>query len=144
MSWKHPFFVLCFILFFALTTKAQPNLSSETTTGNVTWKIPTSVQDLEVKSRKLTEQPGYRIQIFLGSLDEAKKFRQDYIFNHPGALVYLSQNIPDHVLRLGNFLSKADAREALKEIRREIPSAFIVDDKVEPPRIEINENGQKD
>jgi hypothetical protein len=144
MSLKCVFFGFLMILLGPLWSWAQPNLSSETTTGNVIWKIPTPVQDLEVKSRKLTEQPGYRIQIFLGSLDEAKKFRQDYIFNHPGALIYLSQNIPDHVLRLGNFLSKAEAREALKEVRREIPSAFIVDDLVEPPRIEIKENDQKD
>lgn len=144
MSLKCLFFGFLMTLLGPLWSWAQPNLSSETTTGNVTWKIPTPVQDLEVKSRKLTEQPGYRIQIFLGSLDEAKKFRQDYIFNHPGALIYLSQNIPDHVLRLGNFLSKAEAREALKEVRREIPSAFIVDDLVEPPRIEIKENDQKD
>ncbi|MEN9334101.1 MAG: hypothetical protein RLY35_1281 [Bacteroidota bacterium] len=144
MSLKCLFFGFLMTLLGPLWSWAQPNLSSETTTGNVTWKIPTPVQDLEVKSRKLTEQPGYRIQIFLGSLDEAKKFRQDYIFNHPGALIYLSQNIPDHVLRLGNFLSKAEAKEALKEVRREIPSAFIVDDLVEPPRIEIKENGPKD
>jgi hypothetical protein len=131
-------------LFFFQSALSQPNLSSETTSGNVTWKVPTGVQELELKSRKLTEQPGYRIQIFIGNLDDAKKFRQDYIFNHPGALVYLSQNIPDHVLRLGNYLSKTEAREALKEVRREIPSAFIVDDLVEPPRIDINQNGQKD
>jgi hypothetical protein len=45
---------------------------------------------------------------------------------------------------LGNYLSKSEAREALKNVRKEIPSAFIVDDLVEPPRIEINQNGQKD
>jgi hypothetical protein len=131
-------------LFFFQSAMSQPNLSSETTSGNVSWKVPTAVQELEIKSRKLTEQPGYRIQIFIGNLDDAKKFRQDYIFNHPGSLVYLSQNIPDHVLRLGNYLSKTEAREALKEVRGEIPSAFIVDDLVEPPRIDINQNGQKD
>lgn len=131
-------------LFFFQSAMSQPNLSSETTSGNVSWKVPTAVQELEMKSRKLTEQPGFRIQIFIGNLDDAKKFRQDYIFNHPGALVYLSQNIPDHVLRLGNYLSKTEAREALKEVRREIPSAFIVDDLVEPPRIDLNQNGLKD
>lgn len=115
---------------------AQPNLSSETTSGKVSWQVPKSIQDLEKKSRKLSEQPGYRIQIFLGSLDDAKKFRQQYIINHPGSLIYLSQNIPDHVLRLGNYLSRAEAQDALKSVRREIPSAFIVDDMVEPPRIE--------
>ena len=134
-------FVALFVFQSAMT---QPNLSSETTSGNVTWRIPSSVKDLEVKSRKLTEQPVYRIQIFIGPLDDAKKFRQQYIFNHPGSLVYLSQNIPDHVLRLGNYLSKTEAKEALKDVRREIPSAFIVDDLVEPPRIDINQNGQKD
>lgn len=132
------------LLFLFQSAKSQPNLSYETTSGYVTWKVPSSVQELELKSRKLSEQPGYRIQIFIGSLDDAKKFRQDYIFNHPGALVYLSQNIPDHVLRLGNYLSKVEARDALKEVRKEIPSSFIVDDMVEPPRIEINSNDQKD
>jgi len=144
MTGMRQFFCGFVALFFFQSAMSQPNLSSETTSGNVSWKVPTAVQELEMKSRKLTEQPGYRIQIFIGSLDDAKKFRQDYIFNHPGSLVYLSQNIPDHVLRLGNYLSKTEAREALKEVRREIPSAFIVDDLVEPPRIDINQNGQKD
>jgi hypothetical protein len=138
--------IICVLVLWFLfqPAKSQPNLSYETNSGYVTWKVPSSVQELELKSRKLSEQPGYRIQIFIGSLDDAKKFRQDYIFNHPGALVYLSQNIPDHVLRLGNYLSKVEAREALKEVRKEIPSSFIVDDMVEPPRIEINSNDQKD
>jgi len=140
MTEKRSLFCGFVVLFFFQTAISQPNLSFETTSGNVTWKVPTAVQELELKSRKLSEQQGYRIQIFIGSLDDAKKFRQDYIFNHPGALVYLSQNIPDHVLRLGNYLSKVEAREALKEVRKEIPSSFIVDDMVEPPRIEINSN----
>jgi hypothetical protein len=42
-------------------------------------------------------------------------------------------------LRLGNYLSKSEAREALKEVRKEIPSAFIVDDMVEPPRIDLKD-----
>ena len=112
-----------------------PNLSK----GSVRWVVPEKVQQVDYKNRKLTTQSGYRIQIFIGPLDQAKKFRQDYIAAHPGSLIYLSQNIPDHVLRLGNYLSKADAREALKEVRREIPSAFIVDDMVEPPRIDLKD-----
>ena len=144
MTEKRQFFCGFMALFLFQAAMSQPNLSSETTSGNVTWKVPTGVQELEMKSRKLTEQAGYRIQIFLGNLEDAKKFRQEFISSHPGSLVYLSQNIPDHVLRLGNYLSKKEATEALKVVRKEIPSAFIVDDLVEPPRIEINPKDQKD
>lgn len=107
--------------------------------GSVRWIVPDKVQQVDYKNRKLTTQSGFRIQIFIGPLDQAKKFRQDYIATHPGSLIYLSQNIPDHVLRLGNYLSKSEAREALKEVRKEIPSAFIVDDMVEPPRIDLKD-----
>ncbi|MEY2938607.1 MAG: hypothetical protein RL062_1196 [Bacteroidota bacterium] len=107
--------------------------------GGVRWIVSEKVQQIDYKNRKLTTQTGYRIQIFIGPLDDAKKFRQDYIASHPGSLIYLSQNIPDHVLRLGNYLSKSEAREALKEVRKEIPSAFIVDDMVEPPRIDLKD-----
>ena len=144
MAIKHHFLCGFVLMFFVHSALSQPNLYSETTSGNVSWQVPKSIQELEKKSRKLSEQPGYRIQIFLGSLDEAKKFRQQYILNHPGSLIYLSQNIPDHVLRLGNYLSRAEAQDALKNVRREIPSAFIVDDMVEPPRIESDENEDKD
>jgi hypothetical protein len=144
MSKIHQIFILIVVLSLFQTAFSQPNLSSETTSGNVSWKVPSGVKELEKKSRKLTEQAGYRIQIFLGNLEDAKKFRQEFISSHPGSLVYLSQNIPDHVLRLGNYLSKKEANEALKVVRKEIPSAFIVDDLVEPPRIEINPNDQKD
>ncbi len=107
--------------------------------GSVKWLVSDKVQQVDYKNRKLTTQSGYRIQIFIGPLDQAKKFRQDYIAAHPGSLIYLSQNIPDHVLRLGNYLSKSEARDDLKEVRKEIPSAFIVDDMVEPPRIDLKD-----
>ena len=128
-------FLVCFC-HLPLWSIAQGKSSEE---SNVHWICPESVQKLETSTRKPTLQNGYRLQIFLGSLDAAKKFRQEYIVNHPNAQVYLSQNIPDYVLRYGNFLSRNEAREALKEMRKEIPSAFIVDDMVEPPRIDFKD-----
>jgi hypothetical protein len=107
--------------------------------GKVSWHVPAEVMQLEKSTRRPSLQSGYRIQIFLGSLEEAKKFRQNYILQHPNAMIYISQNIPDYVLRYGNFLSKNEARVALKEIRKEIPSSIIVDDMVEPPRIDLND-----
>jgi hypothetical protein len=121
-----------------VSEKVEPSYPNPSK-GGVRWIVSEKVQQIDYKNRKLTTQSGYRIQIFIGPLDEAKKFRQDFIAAHPGSLVYLSQNIPDHVLRLGNYLSKSEAREALKEVRKEIPSAFIVDDMVEPPRIDLKD-----
>ena len=100
--------------------------------GKISWHAPKEVLELEKSTRRPSLQSGYRIQIFLGSLEDAKKFRQQYILQHPNAMIYISQNIPDYVLRYGNFLSKNEARMSLKEIRKEIPSAIIVDDMVEP------------
>jgi hypothetical protein len=137
-------YVIAVLFCFCAQMRAQITENTEVTypnpsIGSVHWQVPNKVQQVDYKNRKLTTQSGYRLQIFIGPLDQAKKFRQDYIAAHPGSLIYLSQNIPDHVLRLGNYLSKSEAREALKEVRKEIPSAFIVDDMVEPPRIDLKD-----
>ena len=58
---------------------------------------------------------------------------------HHNAMIYNSQYIPVFVLLFGNVISKIEARVALKEIRKEIPSAIIVDDMVEPPRIDLKD-----
>lgn len=107
--------------------------------GNVEWICSAELFKLEKRTRRPTMQDGYRLQIFMGNLENAKKFRSDFIIKHPGSQIYLTQNIPDYVLRYGNFLTRKEAQDALKEIRREIPTAIIVDDLVEPPRIELND-----
>ncbi len=136
MYFKRSFFLcisLCFLSNFLL---GQIHTKKG---GKVSWHVPPEVMELEKSTRRPSLQSGYRIQIFLGSLEEAKRFRQQYILNHPNAMIYISQNIPDYVLRYGNFLSKNEARVSLKEIRKEIPSAIIVDDMVEPPRIDLKD-----
>jgi hypothetical protein len=130
--------VLSFFFIASLSFKTWSQVNKKFT-GKVSWHVPAEVMQLEKSTRRPSLQSGFRIQIFLGSLDEAKKFRQNYILQHPNAMIYISQNIPDYVLRYGNFLSKNEARIALKEIRKEIPSAIIVDDMVEPPRIELKD-----
>jgi hypothetical protein len=133
------FQILILLICFYFLPKHSWSQDKSKDESNVHWICPESVQKLETSTRKPTLQNGYRLQIFLGSLDAAKKYRQEFIVKHPNTQVYLSQNIPDYVLRYGNFLSRNDAREALKELRKEIPSAFIVDDMVEPPRIDFKD-----
>jgi len=136
MDLKRPIFLFVFgcCLTHCLSGQGHPPKR-----GKISWHVPQDVAELEKSTRRPSLQSGYRIQIFLGSLEDAKRFRQQYILQHPNAMIYISQNIPDYVLRYGNFLSKNEARVALKEIRKEIPSAIIVDDMVEPPRIDLKD-----
>jgi hypothetical protein len=103
----------------------------------VVWIVPNAVDSLEIHSRHQSLQPGFRIQIFLGPFEDAKKAKQSYQLTHTGESVYMNQNIPDYTLRVGNYKTRKEANLALKTIRREIPSAFIVNDQIEPPRIVI-------
>lgn len=136
MDFKRWSLFCVFICAFSILSMSQAPIKKR---GKIAWHASKEVAELEKSTRRPSLQSGFRIQIFLGSLEDAKKFRQQYILQHPNAMIYISQNIPDYVLRYGNFLSKNEARVSLKEIRKEIPSAIIVDDMVEPPRIDLKD-----
>lgn len=109
--------------------------SSNQRNGEVKIIAPSSIDSLEKAQRGRSELRGYRIQIFLGPLTEAKKERARFIASFPDESCYVVQNIPDHAVRVGDFRNLPEAQKFLKKYKLSYPGAFIAQDKIEMPRL---------
>ncbi|MFM9422046.1 MAG: hypothetical protein RIR06_507 [Bacteroidota bacterium] len=109
----------------------------EENTGVVSFNVGTSIQNIEKGDRGKYNIEGYRVQIYFGGdLNQAKKVRQEFISAGNAYGAYLEQNIPDFSLRIGDFLTEAEAKMVLKQFIQKYPGAFVVKSKIQPPKLE--------
>lgn len=78
--------------------------------------------------------PGYRIQVLSTPekviVDSARFF---LIETYPELPVYISYEVPTYRVRVGDFLSKAEASSWLEILRRHFREAFIMPDQIYKP-----------
>jgi hypothetical protein len=103
-------------------------------TGNVTIVADSSIIRLEKSTRKFKDIKGYRIQIFLGSLDQAKSERNKYLSLGLPYSVYPKQIVPEQALHVGDFISRMEMEKHLQVIQKFYPKAFGVVELIEPPK----------
>lgn len=103
--------------------------------GLVVFSVPPIITAIEQNSRGVNDLEGYRIQIFFGPLDQAKAKRSEFMSKGFIHQAYLEQNIPDFSLRIGDFLTEAEAKNELKNLKTLYPNAFLVQGKIEPPNL---------
>jgi hypothetical protein len=106
--------------------------SIHTTAGNVTILADSSIIKLERGSRKFKEMKGYRVQIFLGTLEEAKAERNKYLSLGLPYSAYMKQIVPEHALQIGDFATRMELDKCLKELEEYYPKAFAVVEVIEP------------
>ncbi len=106
--------------------------SINTTAGNVTILADSSIIKLERGSRKFKEMKGYRVQIFLGPLEEAKAERNKYLSLGLPYSAYMKQIVPEHALQIGDFATRLELDKCLKELEGYYPKAFAVVEVIEP------------
>lgn len=106
--------------------------SINTTAGNVTILADSSIIKLERGSRKFKEMKGYRVQIFLGPLEEAKAERNKYLSLGLPYSAYMKQIVPEHALQIGDFATRLELDKCLKELEEYYPKAFAVVEVIEP------------
>jgi hypothetical protein len=109
----------------------QPQLQEG---GNIEVVVDSSVVHLERNNRGFKDMKGYRIQIFLGPVEEAKKQRNNYLATGLPYSSYVKQIVPEHAIEIGDFVTKQEAQRALKEIKKSYPSAMIITTIIEPPK----------
>ncbi len=92
------------------------------------------VQDLLARKRQenLREAvTGYRIQIYYGlSEAKARSIQNNFMTLFPDIPVRLFYSQPEWKVHVGNFRTKLEAERALKQIREEFASAFILKTKI--------------
>jgi hypothetical protein len=94
---------------------------------------------IDSMDKLMTEKPaqlrGFRVQIFFGNLDQAREARAEYIKLDMKNDCYLEQSPPNFGVRVGDFRTKEEAYEVLVELKKIYPSAYIVPDDIELPKL---------
>ena len=103
--------------------------------GKIVIHSSSAIDSLEKAQRGKIDLTGYRLQVFLGPLTEAKKERSKFLAAYPDESCYVVQNIPDHAVRIGDYRDLPEAQQALKKYKPNYSGAFIVKDKIEMPRL---------
>ena len=84
---------------------------------------------------------GYRIQVFFesgnNSKTKAEEFKEKFNEEFPETKAYVSFKEPFYRVRVGDFKTKFSADRALNEIRKEYPNAWVIKDKINYPRVEV-------
>lgn len=127
----------CFIAFAILVSCACAEAQTDTlppATGNVTFLADSSIISLEKGARKFKELKGYRIQIYLGPLEQVKAERNKYLALGLPYSAYVKQIVPEHSLQIGDFTTKMEMEKCLQELKDYYPQAFGVVEIIEPPK----------
>lgn len=109
----------------------------KTEEGNLTvYQNERLTKLLEIQKNKSKRQPyfdGYRIQVF--SCHSTLKYKAEIIRDSvrrlfPKHRVYMSLDLPDFKVRIGNFRNKYDAYKMLLEVKKHFPYAWKVRTKI--------------
>ena len=110
--------------------------------GNVSITQPAAVQDAlsrHIESNAQKQMNGYRIRIFFDNKQTARgdseaavgRFKAKY----PGYSAYRTFTSPFFKVTVGDFRTRAEALAALKQIKIDFPSAFIVRERFRYPAL---------
>ena len=80
---------------------------------------------------------GYRVKIHFGTdKNKAKEIKGAFMAKFPNVPAYEKYDQPNFNIRVGDFRTKLEAYKFLKEVQTEFPSAFLVQDVIEFPKLE--------
>lgn len=105
-----------------------------TSIGNVEIVADSAIVNLEKSTRKFKETKGYRVQIFLGSVEQAKSERNKYLSLGQPYSIYSKQIVPEQALQIGDFINRMEMEKNLVIIQKYYPKAFGVVEFIEPPK----------
>jgi hypothetical protein len=79
---------------------------------------------------------GYRIKIHFGSdKTRARDVKSKFLSKFPDINAYEEYQQPNFVILVGDYRNKPEAYLQFKKIQIEFPNAFIVRDKIKPPKL---------
>lgn len=80
---------------------------------------------------------GYRLQIFFDSeKSKVDQARVQFAKSFPKIETYVTYNAPNYFLRVGDFRTQLEADHLKAEVGSTYPTSFIVQEKVNLPRID--------
>ena len=82
---------------------------------------------------KTNQVKGFRIQVHSGiRKEEARKAKSKFLLDFPEVNSYETYQQPYFTVKVGNFLTKLEAKAFLNELRNHFPNSFIVPDNIVP------------
>lgn len=125
-----------FIFFASCFLYAQ---KSNADTGKVELIQDSKIQELLTKHIEINSKApikGYRVKIHFGSdKNKAREIRGNFMAKFPDVPAYEKYDQPNFNIRVGDFRTKLEAYKFLKEVQVEFPSAFLVQDEIELPKL---------
>ena len=111
-------------------------------TGRVEFVQDNKVKELLNKHIEINSNApikGYRVKIHFGTdKNKAREIKGNFMAKFPDVPAYEKYDQPNFNIRVGDFRTKLEAYKFLKEVQVEFPSAFLVQDEIELPKLEAN------
>ncbi len=102
--------------------------------GLILRNEPTRLAILDSLYRKNPpELTGYRVQVFFGSLQQAREVRKTFMETRRDVPCYLVQNPPSFAVQVGDFRTQLDAYREARTLKAAYPGAIVVPAKIESP-----------
>lgn len=135
--------ILCLIIFTAWITFGFAQNS-----GSLNVSQDSRIESLINKQRTLykvdSSYNGYRVHVFteIGNeaLAHAQEVKAQFEKAFPDIPIYLTYVEPHFRLRAGDFRNRVEAEKYLRLIKPRFKEAFVTQDKIFKPRIEMNKN----
>ncbi len=87
---------------------------------------------------------GFRVQIYTASGNRSKlltdRVKAEFDAKHPGVRSYITYDAPYYRLRVGDFRNRFEAQQFLRKISSDYIYAIVVVDRINPPRLRIDED----
>jgi hypothetical protein len=98
---------------------------------HINARVESVIDRIAVKNKAKTSERGYRIQIFSGNNRGEYEQARGYILQYfPSLETYVSYSQPTYKLKVGDFISKADAESYLSSLQSRFIAAKIIYDNV--------------
>jgi hypothetical protein len=95
--------------------------------GSITIVADKNIIDW-LDSAKVADLIGFRIQVFMGDLTEARSIKS--LLLNSGERATLEYNSSDYYVRIGDFRNYISAEKKLSDLQELYPSAYVVKDKI--------------
>lgn len=134
--------LLFFLVFFSMALcRGKAQTAAVADTGKIELVQDYKIKELLEKHKEINVKSslkGYRIKIHFGpDKTKASEIKSKFISKFPDIPAYGPiYDQPNFNIRVGDFRTKLEAYKILKEVQVEFPSAFIVQDEIELPKIE--------
>ena len=80
---------------------------------------------------------GYRIQLFFDSdKDKINESKIKFMSRYPKIDLYTTYSAPNFFLKAGDFRTRLEAEKIKAEIEAEFPTSFVVQEKINLPKLE--------